>query len=76
MKVKLLTPRCGERFVQNAGDVVELDDAEALRLIERGSAEPVKAAASPAPPPVPRTASAPPPPRTAAKPRPSKAGAR
>lgn len=63
MLVKLLTPRCGERFSQEYGEIVEIEAAEAARLIAAGSAEA-------APPQPPRTAAAPAPPRTATKPRP------
>jgi hypothetical protein len=45
MKVRFLTCMVGADFVRNAGDVAELPDAEAARLIEGGVAEPVKLAA-------------------------------
>ena len=40
MKVKLLIGRAGPGFSQAPGEVVEVGKAEALRMIERGSAEP------------------------------------
>ena len=40
MKIKLLVSRAGMDFSQNAGDVIETDDAEAIRLIEAGQAVP------------------------------------
>lgn len=43
MKIKLLIARAGKYFAHNPGEVVEVDDAEAKRLIERGQAEAVKA---------------------------------
>jgi len=43
MKVKLLVCRSGPDFTQNAGDVVAVSEAEALRMIKAGQAEPVKA---------------------------------
>ena len=36
MKVKLLISRAGADFSQNAGDVVEIEESEALRMIEAG----------------------------------------
>lgn len=44
MKVKLLTSRAGVDFSQSAGDIVEIGDAEAVRMIEAGQAEPVREA--------------------------------
>lgn len=41
MKVKLLISRAGTGFVQSAGDVVEVSNGEAKRMIEAGQAEPV-----------------------------------
>lgn len=41
MQVRLLTGRVGRGFTQRAGDLVELPAAEAKRLIDSGSAEPV-----------------------------------
>lgn len=43
MKVKLLVSRAGVGFSQNAGDIVEVSDGEASRMIEAGQAEPVRA---------------------------------
>lgn len=43
MKIKLLIARAGKYFSNAPGEVVEVDDAEAKRLIERGQAEAVKA---------------------------------
>lgn len=40
MKIELLCSRAGADFVQNRGDVVEVEQAEALRLIEAGQAIP------------------------------------
>lgn len=42
MKVKLKTARCGDHFVQEIGQVVDLPDAEAERMIQRGQAEKVE----------------------------------
>lgn len=39
MEVKLLVSRAGHKFSQSVGDVVEVSDDEALRLIEAGKAE-------------------------------------
>lgn len=53
MKIKLLVSRAGANFVQNAGDEIEVGDAEAVRMIEAGqavavrSAQPEKAVARP-----------------------------
>lgn len=44
MKVKLTTDRAGWGWEQRAGDVVELPDAEAKRLVQAGQAEPVSGA--------------------------------
>lgn len=38
MKVKLKTCRAGVGFVQNIGDVIDVDDAEGQRMIEAGQA--------------------------------------
>lgn len=45
MKVKLLVSRAGAGFVQNRGDEIDVPDAEAIRMIEAGQAEPVRTAA-------------------------------
>ena len=44
MKVILLEPRASAAGAQNAGDEIEVSDAEAKRLIEAGTARPVRAA--------------------------------
>ena len=41
MKVKLTTSRSGPRISQQAGDVIEVSDAEGERLLARHMAEPV-----------------------------------
>lgn len=46
MKVKLLTSRAGIDFAQDAGDVIEVSNDEAKRLLESGQAEPVAKKAS------------------------------
>jgi len=38
-KVKLLTSMAGINFSHNAGDVIDCNDAEALRFIDAGIAE-------------------------------------
>ena len=45
MKVKLLTGRVGPGVSQAPGDTIEVDDAEARRMIEKGLAAPVRAKA-------------------------------
>lgn len=42
MKVKLLVSRAGVLHVDNVGDVIDVGDKEALRLIESGQAVPVE----------------------------------
>lgn len=42
MKVKLLVSRAGPFFSQNAGEIIEVDDAEGKRLIASDQAEPVQ----------------------------------
>lgn len=42
MKIKLIVSRAGVGFVQNRGDEIEVADAEAIRMIEAGQAEPVR----------------------------------
>lgn len=42
MKVKLLTARASAQGAQNRGDVVEVSNAEAARMIEAGQAEPIR----------------------------------
>ena len=44
MKVELTISRAGFDFVQNAGDQVEVSNEEAKRMIDNGSAIPVRAA--------------------------------
>jgi len=39
MKVKLLVPRCGPAGAQNIGDVIEVSDAEAKRMMEAEPAQ-------------------------------------
>lgn len=41
MKVKLLTSRAGPNFSQTAGEEIEVDKAEGVRMIEDGQAVPV-----------------------------------
>lgn len=38
MKVRLLVSRAGVGFSQNAGDEIDVDTAEAARMIEAGQA--------------------------------------
>lgn len=47
MKVKLLTSRAGVNFSQNAGDVIDVSDDEAKRMIEAGQASPVAKVSEP-----------------------------
>lgn len=42
MKVKLLVGRCGADFSQSPGDIVDVTDGEAARMIEAGQAEPLR----------------------------------
>ena len=42
MKILLLVSRASITESQNRGDVIEVDDAEAIRMIEAGQAEPVR----------------------------------
>lgn len=42
MQIKLNISRSGPNFSQVAGQIVEVEDEEALRLIDRGYAEPVE----------------------------------
>lgn len=41
MNVKLLISRAGANFSNSAGEIVTVDAAEAMRMIEAGQAEPV-----------------------------------
>jgi len=43
MLIKLLVGRAGVGFVQNRGDEIEVEDAEAIRMIEAEQALPVRA---------------------------------
>ena len=47
MKVKLLISRAAASGSQNRGDVVEVSDAEAVRMFDAGQAEPVRAEKAP-----------------------------
>lgn len=44
MKVRMLTPIAGQGWSATVGDVIEFDDASALRIIESGQGEAVKSA--------------------------------
>jgi len=44
MKIKLLTSRAGPAGAQNAGEVVDVNKAEAQRMIDAGQAELVRSA--------------------------------
>ena len=46
MKVKMLVSRSGLEGVLNRGDVVDIKDAEAIRMIEAGQCEPVRRASA------------------------------
>jgi len=41
-QVKLLSSMAGINFSHNAGDVIDCNEAEAIRFIEAGIAEPVE----------------------------------
>ena len=43
-KVKLLTSMAGINFSHNSGDIIDCNDAEAVRFIEAGIAEAIGAA--------------------------------
>ena len=47
MRIKLLTARATATGAENRGDVITVDDAEAVRMIEAGQAEPVRAEKTP-----------------------------
>lgn len=47
MKVRLLVSRAVLGDPQTIGDVVEVENAEAVRMIEAGQAEPVRTAPAP-----------------------------
>lgn len=42
MKLKLLVSRATANGPENRGDVIDVSDAEAIRMIEAGQAEPVR----------------------------------
>lgn len=42
MKLRLLVSRSGPTLTQDAGEVIDVDDDEARRMIEAGQAVPVK----------------------------------
>lgn len=42
MKLKLLVSRSGPQGAQNAGEIIEAPQDEALRMVKAGQAEPVK----------------------------------
>ena len=42
MKIKLLVPRATSGAAENRGDIIEVSDAEAIRMIEAEQAEPVR----------------------------------
>lgn len=44
MQVKLLAARATATGAENRGDIVEVSENEAIRMIEAGQAEPVRAA--------------------------------
>lgn len=47
MKIELLTARASAGGAQNRGDVIEVSEAEAARLIEAGQAIPVRSSGKP-----------------------------
>lgn len=44
MKIRLLVSRAGPAGAQNRGDEIDVGDAEAIRMIAAGQAEPVREA--------------------------------
>ncbi len=42
MRIRLLVDRAMALGIQNAGDCLDVDDAEAIRMIDAGQAEPVR----------------------------------
>jgi hypothetical protein len=42
MKIRLLTARATATGAQNRGDTIDVPEAEAIRMIEGGQAEPVR----------------------------------
>lgn len=47
MKIRLLTARATAAGAENRSDIVEVSDAEAVRMIEAGQAEAVRAVQAP-----------------------------
>jgi hypothetical protein len=47
MQVKLLVSRATATGAENRGETVEVQDAEAIRMIEAGQAEPVRGGPTP-----------------------------
>lgn len=47
MKIKLLVSRSGVDGSQNRGDIIEVLDAEAVRMIDAGQAEPIRESRAP-----------------------------
>jgi hypothetical protein len=47
MKIKLLTSRSGSDGAFGVGDVIDVPQAEAIRMIEKGQAEPLREAKAP-----------------------------
>jgi len=47
MQVKLLVARATATGSENRGDVIDVSDGEAIRMIDAGQAEPVRAAQAP-----------------------------
>jgi hypothetical protein len=45
MQIKLLVARATATGAENRGDVITVPDAEAIRMIEAGQAEPMRAVA-------------------------------
>jgi nucleoid-associated protein YgaU len=66
MLVKLKVSRAGDRFSQVPGDVIDVDEDEAGRLIEAGQADACDADGKVTPAPVTREAAATTPPENAA----------
>lgn len=44
MRIRLLVDRAMALGIQNAGDCLDVEDAEAVRMIDAGQAEPVREA--------------------------------
>lgn len=47
MKIKLLVSRSGADGAQNVGDIIDVTDGEAVRMIEAGQAEAIRSAPKP-----------------------------